>query len=112
MLLYLILCGFTIWYIQSQKIFKSIAMLLDFQEPTGFFNNLLECSFCIGFWVCLVYTIVLDISFLDVSTDFLYVLSMPIERIITAMVTSVIYSYCKIGIISKHQNIIVKIGDQ
>lgn len=113
MLIYLILCGFIIWYVQSQKIFSKVATTLDrlIWDTSGSntpMKDMLECSFCIGFWVCLFVSLSMRISFVEINHPIVkYLLG---DYIITAMITSVIYSYVKIGIETKHQNIIVQVN--
>lgn len=75
--LYLLVSGFLIWFIQSQKIFEKI-----------FFNDFLKemrkCGICLGFWVCLLLYFVFGIGLLDQLDYNLY------THIANVIVTSVV----------------------
>ena len=77
--LYLAVSGFTIWFIQSQKIFDKL-----------FFNDFLKemrkCKICLGFWVCGLYALVFRIGLLDIfATNYFAAI---VNWFVTAIVSS------------------------
>src|SRR5258706_16319821 len=53
-LVYLVLSGFIIWFVQSQKIF-------DYIFRGKFLQELRSCGICLGVWVCLLFFPIFDL---------------------------------------------------
>lgn len=101
--LYLILSAFLIWYIQTQKIFSMLAgWMNEFFYGTTFFSDLLECSFCVGFWICTGLSFIIQVDFFTVTGY-----TNLVGHVLTGMVTSVMYTYIVEGIKTKHQVVVI-----
>ena len=78
---YLFVSGFTIWFVQSQKIFERIF----FNE---FLKELRKCGICLGFWVCLLFQFIFEIGLLD-KFDYNFYTHI-VNVILTASVSSLV----------------------
>lgn len=83
--LYLALSGFTIWFIQSQKIFDK----LFFNE---FLKELRHCKICLGFWVCVVLFPAFGVGLLPHLNVYIGLVDWVVTSMISSFVIFLIFS--------------------
>jgi len=85
------------WFVQSAKIFE----ILFFNK---FLKDLRSCDICLGIWVGLVFSVLFKVNILDMLSPegIMFYFYYLISQLTTAIITSLILHYLKIGIKQSH----------
>lgn len=90
--IYLLLSGFLIWFIQTQKIFDKLFFI-------DFLKEMRKCGLCLGFWVCLLLQPIFKLGILDNFNINIY------TYIVNVLVTAAVSSFIIFLVVKGYEHI-------